>query len=181
MLNKIAKTSVPVVLIALSTAVTAGTLDIEITGFRSDQGQARIVLMHGQAEYDGKAPVFLTATTQIEDGTALWKGEGIAAGDYALIVHHDSDGNGALNRPLMGLPLEPYGYSNGAWTSFGLPDWDQVTFSVGSDRVHQHVHLRMNAFALAGQMALAGLAPLLLVLATLVAVRRFRRQSKRRA
>ncbi len=36
----------------------------------------------------------------------------VKPGAYAIAVFHDANGNGRLDRSLIGLPGEPYGFSN---------------------------------------------------------------------
>ena len=38
--------------------------------------------------------------------------ENVKPGNYAIAVFHDLNGNGKLDRNLIGLPSEPYGFSN---------------------------------------------------------------------
>jgi uncharacterized protein (DUF2141 family) len=33
-------------------------------------------------------------------------------GQYAIILFHDENGNGKLDRNALGVPTEPYGFSN---------------------------------------------------------------------
>jgi uncharacterized protein (DUF2141 family) len=108
----------------VTTDAAAGQIDITMAGFSSDQGMARIVLVEGIEEYTGEVP----------DGT------------YAIIAHHDRNANNELDRPVFELPLEPYGYSNGAWTSLGLPPFEDVAFEVGDGIARQLIPMRTNGF-----------------------------------
>ncbi|SPH24165.1 hypothetical protein DEA8626_03214 [Defluviimonas aquaemixtae] len=161
--------------LGLACTASAGGIELFVTGFSSDAGMARIVLMEGEAGYRGEMPVTRVASVPIRDGRAEWTADDIAPGRYALIAHHDKDADDDLNRPFLGLPQEPYGYSNGAWTSMGLPAWDAVAFDVGAAPARPSIHLRMNAFAAASQMALVGLPALAAIFGSLVFVRRLRR------
>jgi len=163
------------VLLALSLTTTeaaAGQIDLTMTGFPSDAGMARIVLMEGIDGFTGAKPVFLTASVPISEGQASWIGD-VPAGTYAIIAHHDRNTNDDLDRPAFALPLEPYGYSNGAWTNMGLPAFNEVAFYVGDGVAPQRVHMRTNAFVTLAQIIAAGAASIA-VLFTLIAVRRRR-------
>ncbi len=142
-----------------TTDAAAGQIDLTMTGFASDTGTARIVLVEGIAGYTSKSPVTLTASVPIRDGTATWTGE-VPPGTYAIIAHHDRNANDALDRPVFELPLEPYGYSNGAWTSLGLPSFDEVAFEVGEGVARQRIPMRTNAFVTLLQIVAAGAAAL---------------------
>lgn len=53
-------------------------------------------------------------------------------GRYGLAVYQDIDGNGKMNRGMMGLPSEPYGFSNDAPIRFGPPKWDAAAIEVAA-------------------------------------------------
>ena len=169
------KSAIRTVLLAASLASTdaaAGQIDLTMTGFSNDEGLARIVLMEGIEGYTSAKPVTLTASVPIENGTARWSAH-VPPGTYAIIAHHDRDANDELDRPFFQLPLEPYGYSNGAWTSVGLPAFDEVAFEVGSGVAPQRIPMRLNAFVTLTQIVAAG-AVALAALFAFVAIRRRR-------
>ena len=156
----------------MCTDAAAGQIDLVMTGFASDDGQARIILMQDVEEYTSVRPVSQVASVPIENGTARWSAE-VEPGTYAIIAHHDRNANGELDRPVFELPLEPYGYSNGAWTSAGLPDFEAVAFDVGEGISPQRIPMRVNAFVTAAQVAISATA-LLAALVALVTLRRRR-------
>ena len=155
-----------------STNAAAGEIDLTMTGFANDGGQARIVLMEGIKGYTSKRSVTLTASVPIKDGQAQWVGT-VAPGTYSIIAHHDQNANDDLDRPVFQLPLEPYGYSNGAWTSLGLPAFDEVAFEVGDGVAPQRIPMRTNAFVMLSQIVAVGVAALAALVA-LVSIRRRR-------
>ena len=53
---------------------------------------------------------------------------GLPAGRLALNVTHDLNGNGRLDMNAMGIPTEPYGFSNNASGNFGPPQFQQAVF-----------------------------------------------------
>jgi uncharacterized protein (DUF2141 family) len=58
----------------------------------------------------------------------------LPAGTYALRVMHDRNGNQTLDSNLVGMPTEPWGFSNNAAGSFGPPGWDDARFELGDDQ-----------------------------------------------
>lgn len=58
-------------------------------------------------------------------------------GNYALSCYHDLNGNGKLDTNWLGIPTEPYGFSNNARPKFRAPNWDEARFYWnGSDAVN---------------------------------------------
>ena len=59
-------------------------------------------------------------------------------GEYALSCFHDLNGNGKLDTNFLGIPDEPYGFSNNARPKFRAPNWAETVFRVdGSARFLQ--------------------------------------------
>ncbi|MBL7981411.1 MAG: DUF2141 domain-containing protein [Flavobacteriales bacterium] len=56
----------------------------------------------------------------------------VAPGTYAIKAFHDIDRNGKLDTNFMGIPKEPYGFSNDAMGTFGPPSFEQAAFKVGT-------------------------------------------------
>lgn len=54
----------------------------------------------------------------------------IPAGDHAIKAFHDVNDNGKLDTNWMGIPTEPYGFSNNAMGTFGPPSFQQASFGV---------------------------------------------------
>lgn len=49
-------------------------------------------------------------------------------GKYAMSCFHDLNGNGQLDTNWMGIPTEPYGFSNNARPKFRAPNWSETAF-----------------------------------------------------
>ncbi|HEV2566150.1 MAG TPA: DUF2141 domain-containing protein [Microvirga sp.] len=49
---------------------------------------------------------------QARSGTVELRIQNVKPGSYAIAVFHDINGNGKLDRSFIGLPNEPYGFSN---------------------------------------------------------------------
>lgn len=56
-----------------------------------------------------------------------------APGAYAVAVFQDLNGNGQLDRDRAGLPVEPYGFSNGVGRS-APPRFARAAFMLESDK-----------------------------------------------
>ena len=49
-------------------------------------------------------------------------------GPLALSLFQDANANGRLDMNMMGMPIEPYGFSNDAAGHFGPPKFEQALF-----------------------------------------------------
>lgn len=63
-------------------------------------------------------------------------------GGYAIAVYHDVNGNSDFDRTIVGLPKEPFGFSNDASTSRGLPRFQEVRFEAAAGDTRVPITLR---------------------------------------
>ncbi|QTC90732.1 DUF2141 domain-containing protein [Brevundimonas goettingensis] len=68
--------------------------------------------------------------------------QGLEPGRYAIAAFQDTDGDGKLSKNRLGIPREPFGFSNGARARFGLPAFDAASFEQTTAGVTQHILLR---------------------------------------
>lgn len=59
----------------------------------------------------------------------------------AITAYHDLDENKELNTNLIGIPNEPYGFSNNARGTFGPPSFSACTFDPTTKR-EQTIYLK---------------------------------------
>jgi len=57
----------------------------------------------------------------------------LPAGSYAVSLFHDENGNGVMDRNVIGLPLERYGFSRDARATMGPPSFADAAFELKAD------------------------------------------------
>ncbi|MEO7656550.1 MAG: DUF2141 domain-containing protein [Sphingomicrobium sp.] len=67
--------------------------------------------------------------------------EHLVPGEYALLLLHDANRNGKLDK-RFGIPREGFGFSNNAPMRFGPPSAKDVTFAVPQGAARQVVRVR---------------------------------------
>ncbi len=63
-------------------------------------------------------------------------------GTYAIVVHHDENGNKKLDRNWIGMPVEGVGFSNDPQLFLAPPNHDEVAFSVTDGVTHVDITLQ---------------------------------------
>ncbi|MCK0130202.1 DUF2141 domain-containing protein [Flavobacteriaceae bacterium F08102] len=56
-------------------------------------------------------------------------------GDYGFSMFHDKNSDDEFNRNFLGIPKEPYGFSNNVTPTFSAPSYEQCKFSLMEDRI----------------------------------------------
>jgi uncharacterized protein (DUF2141 family) len=121
----------------------ADGLHITIDGLRSAKGTVLIGLYDSKASFDRAielsdkdgflndpqrvAGVALRASAALKGGVVF---ENLDPGRYAVILLHDEDGNGRLDKNFWGVPIEPYGFSNDAQGFLGPPSFKDAAFDL---------------------------------------------------
>jgi len=75
-------------------------------------------------------PYLQQSGTAGENGSFETEFVGLTDGEYAVVVVHDANDNGKLDRGFLGIGGEGYGFSNNAQSWFGWPDFEDAKILV---------------------------------------------------
>ncbi len=131
------KTNLPgrslLTLVALTCALAAPAhaleMEVEVSGLTQTEGRVMIGVFTDAGTWLKKGITGASAeANQQKDGRVLIKLHDLPEGILALSVFHDVNGNGRLDSNAMGMPKEPYGFSNNAAGTFGPPKFEKAQF-----------------------------------------------------
>lgn len=108
---------------------SAATLGVVVSGVEPGGGRVLVSLCEGGLE-PPDCPLGKAADPA--QGTVRFSFPGVAPGLYAVAAFQDANGNGALDRTRNGLPLEPYGFSNGTGRA-SVPRFERAAFALRGD------------------------------------------------
>ncbi len=103
-----------------------GTLKVHVRGLSSSDGNLRFALFDSEKNFL-KSPL-RAEIVEIEGQESTWIVEELPYGTYAVLVHHDLNANGTMERHWFGKPKEPTGASNDAPAEFGPPKYKNAKF-----------------------------------------------------
>jgi len=117
-------------------------LAVEVQGLRNDEGQVYCSLHRVKETFPSDAQNALKATkVRPKDHQALCVFEAVEAGEYAVSVFHDENGNGKLDTNFLGIPSEGVGASNDAKGHFGPPHFEDARFKFSGGSVKILIHM----------------------------------------
>ncbi len=119
---------------------STGTLIVRVRGLTSGEGNLRFVLFDSKKNFL-KHPV-RADVVEIEDQQGTWTIEELPYGTYAILVHHDINTSGTMERHWYGKPKEPTGASNDAPARFGPPKFKDAKFKLESPSLTLMVTLK---------------------------------------
>lgn len=108
-----------------------GLLIVNIRNLETGKGEVHIALYDLEAKFmvteqrlAGLAvPVKSTESLQVSLGR-------FPLGDYAIAVFHDLNGNGELDKNTLGIPTEPYAFSNNPRAKWRAPTFREARFQL---------------------------------------------------
>ncbi len=113
--------------------VAADTLHIHVTNVPSSEGQIMLQIVASEAEFKGEAPAIVSVMQRAVEGEMSFSAASLPPGEYAFRVMHDINNNGELDSNFVGMPSEPWAFSNNATGNFGPPGWKDVKFTLESE------------------------------------------------
>lgn len=140
-----AATAFVVTTMTFAFCANAGELRITVDGIRSTRGTILIGLYDNVASFARAiessdkngflndparfAAVALKANAAKKSEVILTN---IDPGKYAIILFHDENSNGRLDKNVIGVPMEPYGFGNDAQGFLGPPSFEKAAIQISA-------------------------------------------------
>ena len=117
-----------VVALLLSGLARAADLQVEVENVRNGRGAVRVTVcpradfLQPHCPWSASVPARAPAVSvTVHD---------IPPGVYAVQAHHDENGNGRIDRNLLGMPTEGIGFSRDAPFRFGPPSFADAAIAL---------------------------------------------------
>lgn len=112
---------------------STSTLSVHVLHARNAKGKIGVTLFNGAEGFPGD-PTKATMRQAIDvdprslDANVVFKN--VPRGVYAVAVLHDENGNGKMDKNLLGIPKEGYGASNNPAKKMRPPTFDEAKFNL---------------------------------------------------
>ena len=124
--------------------VSAETLTITIADIRESEGRLMIQVANSEKGFefseDSAAPPPVAISQLAEAGEMTFEVT-LPPGVYGARVLHDLNGNGEMDSNFVGMPKEPWAFSNNATGRLGPAKWQDAKFEISGDTA---VEIRLN-------------------------------------
>lgn len=128
------------ILAGVNNSAYAADLQVEVSGITQIKGDIVLSLFDQKGLWLRKA--VLNSKTAATGEKVVLIFPGLAEGEYAISAFQDLNGNANLDRNAIGIPSEPYGFSNDAAGNFGPPSFDDA--KVKMDAQNKSIRIRLN-------------------------------------
>jgi uncharacterized protein (DUF2141 family) len=119
-----------------------GMVKILITGFKNDEGVARVALFRGMQGFPNNTEyAYWKGVYDIQDNESRLNINHLEYGTYAVSVYHDENNNGKLDKKWKLIPSEGFGTSSNARKEKEGPSYDLSEFEINADSISIKIKL----------------------------------------
>jgi uncharacterized protein (DUF2141 family) len=127
--------------ILLFSGVKTHTLSIHISGISKIKGSLFIAIFRATDDFPVFGKQFKGIVKEVEGKSQNYNFDNLPEGEYALAIYQDENRNKILDKNLLGIPTEIYGFSNNARRNFSAPSFQEAKFKLNKD-LQQTVFLK---------------------------------------
>lgn len=125
-------------------APNEASVTITVTDLRNAKGVVRACLTDDAGNFPkcaGEKHVHRVVAAAAASEITL-RFENVSPGRYAIALIHDENDNDRMDRAMLMMPKEGYGFSRDAKVVLGPPKFSAAAFDVGSGPIHQTIRMR---------------------------------------
>jgi uncharacterized protein (DUF2141 family) len=139
-MNKLIKTAAAAAAILAMNLAGAADLTIRVDDVKAAAGTVMVAIFNSEGTFL-KAPAKGSGAPAVQNGTTIVIKD-LPEGEYAFAVYHDANGNGKMDKNLLGIPTEDYAFSNNAMGKMGPPSFANAKFALPAAGAEQRVSLK---------------------------------------
>mgnify|MGYP002778230153 CR=1 FL=1 len=121
----------------------SGNLTVEIDSFRNREGQVCASLFASSQGFpNNRKNVVQRQCHKITSVPLTVNFRNLKAGNYAVAIIHDTNGDGTLNRNDIGMPIEGYGFSRNPEIRTAAPKFNDAAVFIAGPNTSVQVQLK---------------------------------------
>lgn len=120
-------------LLLSSSAAETHTLTVTVDNIKSMEGTIEIGLFNKSEKFLEKEQAYKGVSVEVKSSSESIVIKNLPKGTYAISLYHDKNSNGICDRNFLGIPKEPYGFSNNVKPKFSAPNFKECAFDLASD------------------------------------------------
>lgn len=115
------------VLLLAALPASAATVEVRVSGVAGGKGKVNVAVCDRERFLKQCA---YSASVPAQAGETVVALRDIPAGTWAVLAYQDENENGQLDRNIIGIPKENYGFSRDAAGRFGPPGFEDAAIEV---------------------------------------------------
>lgn len=108
---------------------------LRIEGIKSIQGNLGILVFNSASGFPNDAEkAVLNLKVEVNAKTMEIELEKLPYGTYAIAILHDKNKNKIMDKGVLGIPKEPFGFSNISEVPFGAPSFQEAKINLDAQQ-----------------------------------------------
>jgi len=108
-------------------------LEIKVTNIETVKGEIFSAVYNSQETFLVKKSAYKASKVPVKSKIVIVNFKNIAEGEYSVALYHDINSSGQMDRNMLGIPKEDYGFSNINSIIFSRPSFEETKFYIKSD------------------------------------------------
>lgn len=109
-------------------------LTVSVKNITSNKGKIYIAIYNSEKSYLHVSDAFATKIIDVDNKKASFTFLDLPFASYSIAVFYDTNNNEKLDKNFVGIPKEPYGFSNNVRGVFGAPSYNETNFSYTKEK-----------------------------------------------
>ena len=132
-------------LLPFSTFATEQTVTLTVKVGNIPRGEGKLLIgLYDSAKAFTKTPLPQSPKIPVKGTKPVHaRITGVKPGTYAIVIVHDLNGNGKLDKNFIGMPKEPLAFSRNPKIPMGLPAFEACSFVVGKKDLSFDIPLKL--------------------------------------
>ncbi|HKK76998.1 MAG TPA: DUF2141 domain-containing protein [Saprospiraceae bacterium] len=120
-----------------------GNIELRLKNIEKEKGSIRLAVYDNRADFEaqGQAIYGKVITDFSGKETSIQLPE-LSFGQYAIAVYHDLNNNNKLDKTLVGIPKEPYAFSNNPKVKWNPPTFEESKFQLREGELKMEIQLQ---------------------------------------
>jgi len=122
-------------LLFIGLSTKTNTLTIDISNIESLTGTIEIGLYNNGEHFLEEGKTFKLISIKVDANQKTVVIKDLPQGEYAISMYHDVNADGECNLNFLGIPTEPYAFSNNFRPRFSAPTFSDCKFNLNSNEI----------------------------------------------
>lgn len=116
-------------LLLLLSVSTNRTISVRIANIEAVEGCVRLAVFTNEADFQNKENAVFDRTIPLRSRADISLDIPLREGEtYGIALFHDVNDNGKLDKTMVGIPKEPYAFSNNPKAKWEKPSFADISF-----------------------------------------------------
>lgn len=109
-------------------------LVLKISNIQKMQGDIKIGVFKSDSSFLKEDLAIKNYSIKVIKNTAILTITDLPKGEYAISMFHDENSDNKMNTNFIGIPKEPYGFSNNVKPKMSAPKYKECKFNFSDDK-----------------------------------------------